>query len=178
MIPPGHAVQVLQESSFMHAHRALDLQAALRKVERWKTNLESSRMRRFVRFTSRGEARLWPGRPCNNPGAVTTVHIRDISRGGVGVLSNYAATPGTLWQVQIGDQDVVIGTLPGFCRYCIPIMEGAYLIGIQFGIDTSVLLSLGVPAKSLAIGDLPDEFREVAGEFHAPEEHATQPALA
>ncbi len=161
-----------------HPHRALDLQAALRKLERWKTSDEREKLRRFARFPSRGEARLWPGQPCNETEPLCTVHVRDVSRGGVGVLSNQPARVGEHWQVQMIDDSLVINTLPGFCRYCISVMDGAYLIGIQFGIDSSILLSLGVPGKSIAMGDTPDELREVEGEFSAPEDCARETALA
>jgi hypothetical protein len=174
---PGCALRSHREECIsMSAHRVMNLQAALRTLEEMKPDEEAAKLRRFARFTSRGEARLWPGQPCNNPGGVSTVHIRDISRGGIGVLSSSCATVGTPWQVQMGDLDVVIATIPGFCRHCSKIMEGAYFIGIQFGIDTSVLLALGVSHKLLASGDMPDTERIEGSEFCSPEEQAREAA--
>ena len=117
----------------MNAQESMDLQAALRKLESWQSQPPAAGQRRFERFAARGEARLWPGEAGLTTQSVPTVHIRDVSRGGVGVLSNQAASSGQFWQVQLGTEKLAITTLPGFCRFCREVVPGAYLIGIAFG---------------------------------------------
>jgi hypothetical protein len=99
---------------------------------------------------------------------VPTVHIRDVSRGGIGVLTAQPAKPGTFWQVQLGTERLVVASLPGFCRFCREVIPGAYLVGLAFGIDACILLSLGVPAKSITERDDSEQYEDVTGEFVDP----------
>jgi hypothetical protein len=61
--------------------------------------------------------------------------------------------PGTFWQVQLANDKVAVATHPGICRYCRSVVPGTFLVGIEFGLDASVLLSLGVGAGDLAARD-------------------------
>jgi len=152
----------------MNAQESMDLQTALRKLESWQSQPPAAGQRRFERFPARGEARLWPGEAGLTAQSVPTVHIRDVSRGGVGVLSNQPANSGQFWQVQLGTEKLAITTLPGFCRFCREVVPGAYLIGIAFGIEASILLSLGVPAKGIAKRDESEQRQNVTGDFVDP----------
>ena len=84
---------------------------------------------------------------------VPVVHVRDVSRGGLSVIADRPQAPGTFWQVQLANDKVAVATLPGICRYCRPVIPGTFLVGIEFGLDASVLLSLGVSAGDLAAYD-------------------------
>jgi hypothetical protein len=152
----------------MNAQDSMDLQAALRKLESWQAQPPAAGQRRFERYPARGEARLWPGEAGSTIQSVPTVHVRDASRGGIGVLSNQRAKPGEFWQVQLGTEKLVVASLPGFCRFCREILPGAYLIGIAFGIEAGILLSLGVAAKDIAKRDDPEQHQSVTGDFVDP----------
>ncbi|MDY7110265.1 MAG: PilZ domain-containing protein [Planctomycetota bacterium] len=152
----------------MNARNSMDLQAALRKLESWQSQPPAAGQRRFERFPARGEARLFPGEAGLIPPAVPTVHIRDVSRGGIGILANQPAKAGTFWQVQLGTERLVVASLPGFCRFCREVIPGAYLVGLAFGIDAGILLSLGVPAKSISERDESQQYENVTGEFVDP----------
>lgn len=146
----------------------LNLQAALRRLDDWQGSPRNYQ-RRFKRIPVRGVARLWPGEATSNPPAPITVQVRDISRGGVGLLTNERVERGCFWQLQLIDSEVSIATLPSFCRYCRQVVDGAYLIGVEFGIEASVLLAMGVTAKDIADGDEAETQRLLSGNFVGPE---------
>jgi hypothetical protein len=135
-------------------HRVLD--DALMKLDDWRSKSAAAKSRRFCRFDAHGEARLWPGSAGDERDRPIICQIRDISRGGLGVLSPEPAEPGDFWQVQLCNGDVAIATIPGFCRFCRQIVPGAHLIGIEFGIEAGVLLALGVPAEQIALDIAPE----------------------
>ena len=141
----------------MNAERPLDqgteLQRTLRELESWQADAACTGHRQFRRYAVRGLALLRPGSPQCADALATPVQIRDISRGGIGVLSSQPATSGQQWLVQITDDRVTLATLPGFCRYCRRVSEDAHLIGIEFAAEASLLLAMGVRAADLAVGD-------------------------
>jgi hypothetical protein len=147
----------------------IDLAAALRRLDSWKSRSALSRQRRFFRYPARGQARLSsanPGRECS----AISVEVRDISRGGVGVLCDQPAEIGHCWRLNLLDDRVVIASLPVFCRYCRKVIDGAYLIGLEFGAEAGLLMAMGVSAKDIMSGDeMPDEQELVSGDFVAPE---------
>jgi hypothetical protein len=133
--------------------QGVNLQEMLRKLESWQADSACVGQRRFHRYPVRGLAQLSPGAPSCADSPAVSVHIRDISRGGIGVLSSQPARNGQHWLVQVTDDRVTLTTQPGFCRYCRAVSEGAYLIGIEFGVEASILLATGVAAADLALGD-------------------------
>ena len=151
----------------MTPNTSTNLQAALRRLESWQSEPPAAGQRRFARFPARGEAALWPGAAAE-AGRTPMAHIRDVSRGGVGILSTQPAEPGRFWQLQLRDGKVTIATIPGFCRFCRQVLPGAYLIGVAFGTDASVLLSLGVSATDLAERDASEDEPRVEGDFLDP----------
>ena len=151
----------------MPARETPDLQAILCELESWQDS-SVTKQRKFSRFMARGEARLLPGEANVHPQDIPAVHIRDISRGGIGVLTTRRMELNEFFQVQLSDREVVSATLPGFCRFCREVMPDIFLCGIAFGIDASVLLSLGVPAKELARQDGGEDREAVSGDFVDP----------
>jgi len=150
----------------------MDIQAALRNLDAMQQrNSSLSAKRRFVRYQVRGEARLLPSNGMLETLSPVPVHVRDISRGGAGLLSSVPAQPGHRWQLQLIDSNLVIDTLPAFCRYCRRVSEGAYLIGVEFGLKSSIMLAMGIPAKELARNDEKsgDDQSLLSGEFVGPE---------
>ncbi|UCD74697.1 MAG: PilZ domain-containing protein [Phycisphaerales bacterium] len=152
----------------MPFEQPMDLQAALRELEQWKTDFPTAGQRRFARFPARGQAYLWPGEKAVGVEPLGTLHVRDISRSGVGLVSSAPATPGQSWLLQLGDERLVVATLFAACRFCRKIIDGAYLIGVEFGVDAAVLLAMGVPARVLMLGDEPEDDRAVVGDFADP----------
>ena len=146
-------------------YRALD--EALGKLDQWRSKSAAAKSRRFCRFDAQGEARLWPGSVGDERDHPIVCQIRDISRGGLGVLSPEPAQPGDFWQVQLCTGEVAIATIPGFCRFCRQIVPGAHLIGIEFGIEAGILLSLGVSADDIA-RDLATECSKVDHQTFLP----------
>ena len=153
----------------MSLEQPMDLQAALRELEQWRTDFPTAGQRRFARFPARGQAYLWPGETVAGVEPLGTLHVRDISRSGVGLVSGAPATPGQSWLLQLGDERLVAATLFAACRFCRKIIDGAYLIGVEFGVDASLLLAMGVPAKVLMLGDEPEDSPLLAGDFADPE---------
>lgn len=153
----------------MNNQQPSDLQAALRHLNAWQNEMFSGSQRRFRRFEVRGEARLWPGDVGTSTPTASVVQVRDISRGGVGLLSSEPIERGFFWQMQLVDSGVTLATLPAFCRFCRPITDGAYLIGVEFGVQASVMLALGVQAKDLADGDEAENQRPLIGDFVEPD---------
>lgn len=104
------------------------------------------------------------------------VHIRDISRGGIGVLTSRPLASGQCWQIQLIAQRITMSTLPAFCRYCRKITESAWLVGLEFGIEASVLLAMGVSAAELGEADETPEQPSLKGDFLGPDELAAHDA--
>jgi hypothetical protein len=120
----------------------------------------------------RGEARLCPATPYADRSEYDVVHVRDISRGGIGVLSGRPVQPDQCWQLQLIAQHLTMATLPAFCRFCRKVSDGAWLIGLEFGIEASVLLAMGVNSAELIHSDETPENQKLKGDFFPPEESA------
>jgi hypothetical protein len=146
-----------------------DLAAALRELDTLQQQNPPDRERRFARFAVQGEARLWPGGG-DRKGAATTVFLRDISRGGVGVLSVLPVRLGQVLHIQLGRPDLPVATYPVFCRYCRRVTPTVYLIGLEFGIEAGTLLALGVRSGELELGSHSEQRLVEEGEFLSPED--------
>ena len=152
----------------MHQQDNVDLQAALRQVESWQNESTDSRMRRFPRYPARGEARLCSVTPFAERSDFDVVHVRDISRGGIGVLSGQPVPVGQNWQLQLISQHITMATLPAFCRFCRKVSDGAWLVGLEFGIEASVLLAMGVSPAELIHSDETPEGQSLKGDYLPP----------
>jgi hypothetical protein len=150
--------------------KPVDLAVALSHLESWKNESSAIRQRRFKRYPARGQARLLPGAYMDRDTASVMMEIRDISRGGLGMLSSVQMQLGQFWRVQLIENNVVVVTLPAFCRYCRTVVNGAYLAGVEFGVEAGVLLAMGVGAADIIGGDEISERErmDVAGEFVDP----------
>jgi hypothetical protein len=129
------------------------LQAALQELESWQSSPEANQRRRFVRHPARGLVRLLPTTMTDQPFELVTAHVRDISRGGLGVLSTTEGQSGESWQMQLVHNQTILASLPGYCRHCRPITDGVWLQGLEFGIPASILLALGVDDKAIELED-------------------------
>jgi hypothetical protein len=145
-----------------------DLQEVFRQLESWQAHPPEVRQRRFQRFAARGVAWMLPGKAHGRTSTHPPVYIRDISRGGIGMLCSTLIEPNDHCQLQLASEQVVMATLPAFCRHCQQVTAGAYLVGMEFGVSASVLLSLGVGAKLLAEADDLGHRRSFEGDFVDP----------
>ena len=157
------------------SYRVLD--DALGKLDDWRSKSAAAKSRRFCRFNAHGEARLWPGSAGDERDRPIVCQIRDISRGGMGVLSPEPAEPGDFWQVQLCSGEVAIATIPGFCRFCRQIVPGAHLVGIEFGIEAGILMALGVCADDIA-RDLQPECPKVDNQTFVPPQRVIEDEAA
>jgi len=104
--------------------------------------------RTFRRFSLRSEARLETlddslgTEPFN-------VLLRDISRGGIGFISDRFIEPGSMWRARLRDNGQIVGSQPIFIHYCRRIEDGAYLAGAQFIVESFLMRALGVPPSDL-----------------------------
>lgn len=153
----------------MTTQKQQDLQAALKRLDAARHAPEGQPQRRFQRFSVRSIARLWPGHADSNPAPPNEVQVRDISRGGIGFLASEPLPLGRFWQLQMLDSGVTIATVPAYCRHCHKIMEGAYLIGAEFGVPANILLSLGVTADEIAHADEAEAHNNLTGDFVSPD---------
>jgi hypothetical protein len=155
----------------MPTQSAPNLQAALSRLDANEQDRPAARQRRFPRFKVRGEAALMPWEGGENATAPPTVFLRDVSRGGIGVLSVVSARPGQCWHIRLGSPCMPIDAIPAFCRHSHRVIDGVYHVGLEFGVEASVLLALGVhPADLAHQGNRSEELILAAGEFLAPEE--------
>lgn len=152
----------------MLAAETTNFQAALRELENWSSSPPTAKQRRFARFSSRGTARIYRGDSSNGHEVACIAQVRDISRGGIGFLSNVPATAGDFWQIQLCEGNVVVDSMPAYCRFCREVVAGAYLIGAEFGVQAGVMMAMGVTPQEIARGDEPEEARHESIAFVDP----------
>jgi hypothetical protein len=125
-------------------------QNVLHKLESWQNpNIESCE-RRSKRYSVRCQARLI----CEAADTVgespdQIVQIRDVSRTGAGLLCCLPVETGTRWRLQPITEDMVLTAMPVFCRFCRRVEDGAYLVGVEFGIEAATMIALGVSPSDL-----------------------------
>ncbi|MBT8484266.1 MAG: PilZ domain-containing protein [Phycisphaerales bacterium] len=143
----------------MTVHQNRDYEAALQKLSGWQDDLAGDHQRRFRRFPVNANATLGTGRPETE--SITTaestgeprVPVRDISRGGMSALVDHPVPIGTLWQIHLDTDGVVVSTVTGVCRFCRCVEGAVHLVGVEFGVDAALLRSFGVGLAELAEGD-------------------------
>lgn len=119
---------------------------------------------------------MCPAEPHADQTSFDFVHVRDISRGGIGVLMSRPLEVGQCWQIQLIAHRITMATLPAFCRFCRKITDNAWLVGLEFGIEASVLLAMGVNASELGEADETPEDHTLKGDFLGPDELAAHDA--
>lgn len=157
----------------MSVERARQLVDALTKIEKWRGKPASIRKRRFTRFGVRGTALLV------NAASVTTedrrrtsVQLRDVSRGGVGFLHDQPLRVDCPYRLLLSEQELILGSMPLFIRYCQQIEKNAYLIGGEFGAEAALLAALGVSVRDIAGNDIPEDSLDAddGGDFIDPDQ--------
>ena len=109
------------------------------------------------RYPVREEAVLFPMSRRNLNDAGQTVFLRDISRGGVGFLSDRALPSGQDYRIVFQAGGYPIGEYGVTVRYCRPVRPGLFLIGTSFVATAGLLTTLGVDAGRLEAEDRQEE---------------------
>ena len=108
--------------------------------------------RRFERFPVRGDVRLRSDLPEASIPPIFGL-LRDVSRGGAGVLVNRPVDPNAAFHMELRTRQSVAAVLPAFCRHCRKLDDDAYVIGMAFGAEASLLLAFGIDAAAVRAGD-------------------------
>lgn len=145
-----------------------DLMEVLERLERARQEPTNGQHRSYKRHPVRGDARLEP--LSEDPYAETVpILLRDISRGGVGFLSEQQIEPGSLWRIRFQQQGRWIGSQAIAVRHCRLIQSELYLVGGQFVIEPYILQMVGVPERELAREEGDESSGDGEADFLAPE---------
>jgi len=135
------------------------LHAALAEMRRSERDADTS-MYRVQRGCARFsvEAEGWLHRSARAGGLETSIPIllKDISRCGAGVIASRPVEICDAVPLTICDGSLTVATLPTFVRHCRRIgssEQEAYIVGLDFGVDASVLTALGVSPLDVLRGD-------------------------
>ncbi len=143
----------------MAEHDRSGLHAALAELRRSERDSDTS-MSRVQRGCARFavEAEGWLHRSARAGGLETSIPVllKDISRCGAGVIANRPVDICDAIPLAICDGSLTVATLSTFVRHCRRVGVGeqeAYLVGLDFGVDASVLTALGVSPLDILRGD-------------------------
>ncbi len=125
-----------------------DLVQLLQRLEYWRQEPAVEKQRAFKRFSIRGDASLAP-LDADMISAPLHIMLRDISRGGVGFVSEEFLEIGTTWRMTLKKDGFRIGSQPLVVRFCRLIQDGLYLTGAQFITEPFLMHALGVPSHEL-----------------------------
>jgi len=126
-----------------------DLINVLSRIEFWREPEPAERKRSFPRFSVRGEATVEPvGRDVAADQRLP-VQLRDISRAGIGLVTDTYIEPGSTWRVGFYHRHLLIGSQVMVVRFCRLIEDNAYLVGGQFVIEPGLMHAVGVPVSAL-----------------------------
>jgi len=147
-----------------------DLIDVLSRMEYWRQEPPVERHRAFKRFSIRGEARLEPVHEAFIDSAPSKVHLRDISRGGVGFLAEQFLEVGSVWRLAFTHHGRQVGTQVVIVRFCRLVQDGLFLVGGVFTVEPYLMVMLGVEETELS-EDIFDRTRpEDTAAFVPPEQ--------
>jgi hypothetical protein len=126
-----------------------DLIDVLSRMEYWRQEPPVERKRAFNRFSIRGEARIEPVHELAVEPSPQKVVLRDISRGGVGFLSEQFLEVGSVWRMAFATRGRQIGTQVFVVRFCRLVQDGLFLVGGVFAVEPHVMIMLGVNETEL-----------------------------
>lgn len=106
--------------------------------------------RRFRRFSVRAQARLEPVEGRSGELESVAAMMRNVSRGGVGVVAERPLPLGSVWRITFERKGRQVGSHLIVVLYCRRIQEGAYMLGGQFIVEPALLLMLGVDDAALS----------------------------
>ncbi|MFA9478676.1 hypothetical protein ACERK3_10245 [Phycisphaerales bacterium AB-hyl4] len=130
----------------------LNLLEELKRLETLRSP-KSDGQRRHQRFLLRTDAELHPMSPQQLDRTPLDIKLRDISRCGMGFISQTPLPQGSTWRACFMQRGHVVGQQGLLVRHCRNVGDGLYLIGGQFCIDTGLLVTLGVEPNRVYEGD-------------------------
>lgn len=136
----------------MSSETAHDLLAQLDQLERLRRPVKTGK-RSFQRFMVRGDAALHPLDSSELDRTPVEVKLRDVSRSGVGLLTNRHMPEGSCWRLEFIRRGHPIGHQAVVVRHCREVQPGVYLTGTQVCLETGLLSLLGVDVGLLALCD-------------------------
>ncbi|QDU72342.1 PilZ domain-containing protein [Mucisphaera calidilacus] len=144
-----------------------DLLDTLNALEDLRSNEVSAR-RAFQRFVVRGDAQLLPmDRNHLDPNPIP-IHLRDISRGGLGFITTAELDVNSSWRVVFYHHGFPVGEQGLVVRHSRRVEAGLHLVGGQFVVNSGVLSLLGIDPSQIDDEDQAD-IPAVPGDFRSPE---------
>ena len=140
----------------MSRNTPLTLLNQLKRME-MAASAQASEQRQFRRFFCRADAELHPMDTAQVVRTPLEIKIRDISRGGMGFISQTLLAPASCWRACFLHRGCVIAQQSLIIRHCRSVGAGLYLAGAQFCIDTGVLSLVGIDPARISEGNNPQD---------------------
>lgn len=121
----------------------------LNRLETVRQQNVNAKQRQFTRYVVRGEAEIVSSEPMNVNHTPLEVHLRDVSRGGVGFISTKELPINSSWHIIFFHHGMEIHRQPVVVRHCQAVGNGLYLVGSLFCVEAGLLAVLGVDTKDL-----------------------------
>lgn len=135
-----------------------DLLCELRRLETLRDGQANGPgQRQFRRHVVRGEARLFPADGRAIDCRPIDVQLRDVARGGLGLLCQQPLAAGSVWRIEFLQHGHAIAEQTVSIRHCREIGGGIYLCGSQFIASAGLLTLLGVPRADIVTDGPEDE---------------------
>lgn len=128
----------------------------LNKLESLRDPTVSKQLRQYSRFVVRGDAELTPMERSSLDQRPVLVMLRDLSRGGVGFVSQQPLPKCSLWRVGFLYQGQVVSQQPMIIRHSNCVDASVYLVGGQFCVETGVMILQGIDHAQIRDGDQPN----------------------
>lgn len=127
-----------------------DLMDVLNRLEGWRELPAEDPSRQYRRFMIRGDAYLEPidAVPLENLKPERVI-LRDISRAGIGILTERKLSAGSNWRLRFQSEQYQLGSQVIVVRFCRMIQAGLYLVGTQLAFEPVMMHLLGVPSDML-----------------------------
>lgn len=124
----------------------------LTRLETRRQEHSGAKQRQFKRFMIRGEAMLVPCDQREAKHQPHQVHMRDVSRGGIGFVSDRELPINSDWHIVFFNHGLEISRQPVVIRHCQSVNNGLFLVGALFCVEAGLLTQLGVNPHDLREG--------------------------
>lgn len=157
---------VAQEQS-MHSLEPRKLLEILAVLDRLHTPSEVLNRRVFKRYPVRAQGTLTLDPQWQRGGAPLslTAHVRDVSRGGLGLLCRGSVELGRPMRFVCSGDGFELFGVTVVPRREEELLHGVRLVGCAFAAEAALLLSIGVRQHELSLAESPASAGDVAGDF-------------
>ena len=129
------------------------LLAVLAKLENRDQRGQYDAKRQFKRFPVRADAELVDVDTRGMSREPIAVMLRDVSRGGMGLVTQQKLDVGSIWRLDLLRDHFVIGQQSIIIRHCSQVGAGVYLAGAQVVVDSGLMTLMGVGASVIRDGE-------------------------